>query len=564
MLILLVLLVSSGCTTTEPRSARSVETLGADNAVSTAHPLATRAGLAMLARGGAPIDAAIAAQMVLGLVEPQSSGIGGGSLIMLWDSASATLTSFDGLAAAPRAATADLRLDVDGTELPLATVRRSPRATGVPGTLPALKQAHERYGKLPWRELFEPAIDLAERGFPLAPYMHAVLSTRNAARTHPDMVPLYFGDNGRVLPVGSIVRNDAYARTMRRVAAHGPDGLYADGGAQRWIDAARGRHPPSLVVEDDLRGYQARERAPVCASFLQYRVCTAPPPSFGGLAVLQILQMVQSRADGPYDLRDQSFAHLYAEAGRLAQADRRRYVGDPDFVHVPTGELIDSGYLQQRSLGIDRDRVGDHPAPGRLPGTQSNLDSDPADQQPATSQISIVDAAGNAVSMTTTINLNFGARIMVDGYVLNNALINFSPRPQPGRSIANQMAPGKRPVSPMAPAIVFDASGQPVAIGGAAGGGYIVDYVARSLIDMLANGFTPAQALAAGHLSSARPGKLRLERDTAMQALAPALSAIGHDVEVVPMRSGLGFLKRGDRGWLGASDPRRDGSAEGF
>jgi len=564
LLILLLLLGSSGCATTETRRPRSVETLGADNAVSTAHPLATRAGLAMLARGGAPIDAAIAAQMVLGLVEPQSSGIGGGSLIMLWDAASGSLTSLDGLAAAPQAATADLRLDVDGTEMPLASVRRSPRATGVPGTLPVLKQAHERYGKLPWRELFQPAIDLAERGFPLAPYMHAILSTRNAAREHPDMVPLYFGDNGRVLPVGSIVRNEAYARTMRRVAAHGPEGLYADGGLQRWIEAASAGQPPSLVVERDLHGYRARERTPVCAWFLAYRVCTAPPPAFGGIAVLQILQMVQARADRPYDFRDPSFAHLYAEAGRLAQADRRRYVGDPDFVHVPTSELVDASYLRQRSLGIDRDRVGENPAPGNLPGAYSSLDSDLADQQPATSQISIVDAAGNAVSMTTTINLNFGARIMVDGYVLNNALINFSPRPRPGRSIANQMAPGKRPVSAMAPAIVFDASGQPVAIGGAAGGGYIVDYVARSLIDMLANGFTPAQALSAGHLSSARPGKLRLERDTAMQALAPALSAIGHDVEVASMRSGLGFLKRGESGWLGAADRRRDGTAEGF
>jgi gamma-glutamyltranspeptidase/glutathione hydrolase len=561
LLALVVLL--GACAGVEERTPIRIESTPGTEAVSTAHAAASDAALAMLAQGGAAIDAAVAAQMVVGLVEPQSSGVGGGTFILLWDAASRRLTAFDGLAAAPSRVTPGLAIDVDGSALPLAAVRRSGRSVGVPGTVAVLKHVHERYGRLPWARLFDPAIEHAERGFPLPPYLHRILAGRNAARDHPQMVPLYFGADGRVLPIGSIVRNPDYADTMRRLAALGPSGLYDEGGAQRWI-AAAGRPHATLVTEADLRGYRVVEREPVCAPFLAYRVCAMPPPSFGGIVVLQMLQMLEARNRGAFDFADPAFAHLYAEAGRLAQADRRRYVGDPGHVDVPTAALLARDYVISRAQSIDPQRAEPRPSAGNPGGEpRVDLDADPTEQHPATSQLAIADRSGNVLSMTTTINSNFGARRMIDGYVLNNALINFAPAPAPGRTLANQMGPGKRPISAMAPTIAFDARGEPMLAGGAAGGGYIVDYIARSVIDMLANGLTPEQALARGHISTANPGRLRLERGTGAEALADALTAAGHEVEIAPMQSGLGFLKRTEAGWLGAADPRRDGIAVG-
>jgi gamma-glutamyltranspeptidase/glutathione hydrolase len=532
--------------------------------VSTAHPLATRAAADVLRRGGSPVDAAIAAQMVLGLVEPQSSGVGGGSVLLIWDAERGRLTSIDGLAAAPARVTPSLRTDTDGTPLPRVPVRLSGRAVGVPGTLPAFKMAHERFGRLPWRDLFAPAIRIAEEGFALPPYLNSILDTDNAAKRYPEFVPLYFGADGKVLPAGSIVRNPAYAQTMRRVAERGPEGLLDNGGASRIVAAAGRGFRPTLMTEQDLRDARAVEREPVCAPFLAYRICTMAPPSFGGVVVLQILQMLEARAGGRFDFDDPRFVHLYAEAGRLAQADRRRYVGDPAFSRVPTAALVAPDYVRERATLIDPARSNPEPQPGIFDVAALRVVPDDADQAPATSQIAIADAKGNAISVTTTINLNFGARLMADGFVLNNALINFSAAPKPGEYRANRMEPRKRPVSAMAPTIVFDRAGRPVAVGGSAGGGFIVDYIASSLIEMLANDRTPAAALSRGHVSTAAPGKLRLEEGTAAEKLAQVLAEKGHDIEVRPMVSGLGFLRRQGEGWLGAADPRRDGVAEGW
>ena len=560
----LLLVFAAGCGTVPHEKIRRIAEQPEPNAVTTAHPLATRAALEMLERGGSPVDAAIAAQMVLGLVEPQSSGVGGGSVLMIWEAASGTLTSFDGLASAPSRVTPSLRTDVDGTRLPRLPIRRSGRAVGVPGTLPAFKAAHERFGKLPWRDLFEPAIRIAEDGFALPPYMHGILAVDNAAKRYPEFVPLYFGADGKVLPVGSIVRNHAYAQTMRRIAERGPRGLLDGGGAARIVAAAQRGYRPTLMTEQDLHGARAVERAPICGPFLAYKVCTMGPPSFGGIVVLQMLQMVEARAGAHFDFNDPEFVHLYAEAGRLAQADRRRYVGDPGFVTVPTAGMVAPSYVRRRAQSIDPARANLKPEPGRFDVVRAPLISDATNQGPMTSQIAIADAKGNAVSVTTTINLNFGARIMVDGFVLNDALINFSAAPKPGEYRANQMAARKRPVSAMAPTIVFGPDGRAVAVGGSAGAGFIVDYIASSLIEMLANDRSPAEALARGHISTATPGKLRLEEGTAAESLAPTLRAKGHAVEIKPMVSGLGFLRRRSEGWIGAADPRRDGVAEGW
>jgi gamma-glutamyltranspeptidase/glutathione hydrolase len=527
--------------------------------VATAHPLATRAALDMLDRGGAPIDAAIAAQMVLGLVEPQSSGIGGGSVVMAWDASTRKLASFDGLATAPAHVTASLRTDVDGSLLDAAASQRGGRSVGVPGTLPVLKRVHERLGKLPWSALFEPAIAAAESGFPMAPYLHQVLSRRNAAANHPEMVPLFFGADGSVLPVGATLRNPEYARTLRRIAAAGPDGLFENGGAQAIVDATRRVFRPSFMTVDDLRGYRAVEREPLCAPFIVYTVCTMAPPSFGGIQVLQILQMVEMRSRGRFDFDDPAFAHLYAEAGMLARADRVRYADDPDHAYVPARELVSSSYLRERAAAID------------LAGTLRNPQAKPAatrepDEAPPgemTSQIAIVDKAGNALSITTTINLDMGSRLMVGGFVLNDAMVVFTEDRRAGAGSANRMAPRKRPATSMAPVIAFDREGRPVVVGGSAGGSMIPDYVASALIEMLGNGRSPAEALARGHITTAVPGRIRLEAGTPAARLAPELRAMGHRVEEGPLLSGLAFLKHQADGWVGAADPRRDGTANG-
>jgi gamma-glutamyltranspeptidase/glutathione hydrolase len=556
-----------------PSQPRPIASQPTRQAAATANPLATRAALAMLERGGAPIDAAIAAQMVLGLVEPQSSGLGGGSLLLVWDQRSQLLASYDGLAAAPARVTPGLNIDVDGSAIAPGIVDRGGRSVGVPGTLAVLAQAHRRHGRLPWSALFAPAIELAERGFPLPPYLHGILSVPTAAADHPDLLALFFGADGKVLPVGTKVVNPAYGKTLRHIAEVGTAGLWEDPYGAAIVAAAQRGTRPSLMTQADLAAYRSRERDPLCGPFLAYTVCMMAPPSFGGVVVLQTLQLLQARPIAPgqarFDFDDPAFVHWFAEAGRLAQADRQRYVGDPDFVAVPTHALVAQHYLAQRAAKVDPQRAAVQVEAGAVEEQKGSptpvaLDvplSEPAD---ATSQLAIVDGQGDALSMTTTINLNFGSRLLANGFVLNNALTNFSAPPQPGQRAPNRMEAGKRPVTSMAPTIVFDrASGLPVVVGGSAGGGQIVDYISQSLVEMLANGRTPAEALARGHVSTAVRGKLQLEAGTPAAALAAALRAKGHDVAVVPMTSGLGFLlQRGD-GWIGAADPRRDGLALG-
>ena len=539
----------------------------------TAHPLASEAAEAMLARGGSPIDAVIAAQMVLGAVEPHASGIGGGTFILYWDATAKQLKAYDGLAAAPGRATASLRTDTDGTLLASEPSQRGGRTVGVPGTVAVFAMAHARHGKLPWADLFAPAIRAAQDGFPLAPYVHSILALPGGAANHPDMRALYFGADGQLFPVGTIIRNPDYAKTLRRIAAGGAAAFLDGGGANAILAAASRGFRPSLMTAEDLRTYKAEERQPVCAPFLAYRVCTMSPPSFGGLAVLQILQMVEARAGGKFDFGNAEFVHLYAEAGRLAQADRRKYLGDPGFVKVPTDALADPAYVKGRATLIDPSRARvDHPAGDPLARQAAqaptssellalaSLTPDPSDPITTTSQLAVADAAGNVVSVTTTLNLNFGSRLMADGFVLNNAMTNFPAAPKPGERMANQMEPRKRPVSSMAPTIVFDPKGEPVVAGGSAGGGPIVDYIATGLIEILGNGRSPREALTQPRLTTAVQGKLQLENGTAIHALTPALTAKGHAVEGATLLSGAGFIQRTPQGWIGAADPRRDGA----
>ena len=556
----------SGSALPEAAAARLVAPPAQGIAV-TAHPLATQAALQMLAAGGSAVDATVAAQMVLGLVEPQSSGPGGGSLMMVWQHDGRRLTSYDGLSSAPALTTASLRTDVDGRQLPADAVSRGGRSVGVPGTLAVMELAHRRHGRLPWARLFEPAIRLAETGYPLAPYVHAILARDPGARQHPEFRADWFDASGRVHPVGTLLRNPDYARALRQIADGGVQAYWRGGGAKRVAEAARRGEHASLMTADDVAGYQPREREPLCAPVRVWRICMVGPPSFGGVAVLQMLQLLDARlgaAITPASLDDPAFWHLYVEAGRLAQADRRFWVGDPDLAAVPAAELVAPAYVRQRARLIDATqalpRIG-HGDPAAAPQAVGQAPDDDSRVAADTSQLVVADAQGNVVSTTTTINLNFGARLRVDGYVLNNALTNFGPAPLRGQTIANQMAPGKRPVTSMSPLVVLDQQGQVLLAGGSAGGGQIVDYIAQNLVEMLWLERSPAQALADGHVSTALAPTVQLEAGTPRAALADALRARGHAVTVEPLLSGAGFIRRrGDR-WEGAADPRRDGSA---
>lgn len=384
---------------------------------------------------------------------------------------------------------------------------------------------------------------------------------------------------------------------MRAIGDTGPEAWLASRGAAGMLEAVQQGFRPSLMTAEDIGTYRAVVREPLCAPFQAYRVCTTPPPSFGGIAVLQILQMVQALSpSGPLDFNDPGFVHLFAEAGKLAQADRRLHVGDPDQVRVPSQELVSQPYLRERAQHIDPARAMPEPTAGRPAGMTSSAAPrplHPADTAPTagvqpgvaggctsraqaftaqlvpdtgptfgqTSQIAVADRQGNVVSVTTTNNLNFGARLSFDGVVLNNAMTNFSAAPRPGQALANQMAPAKRPVTSMAPTIAFDAGGRPVLAGGSAGGGPIVDYVAGSLIDMLANGRTPAQAVARPHVTTATPGVLQMERGRGLEEQATRLKAQGHAVEMVSLPSGQVYIRRVGSDWVGAADPRRDGVA---
>jgi gamma-glutamyltranspeptidase/glutathione hydrolase len=385
------------------------------------------------------------------------------------------------------------------------------------------------------------------------------------------MVPLFFGADGKVRAVGTKVTNPAYAKTMQRIAARGPAGLWEEGAGIAFVAATQRGTRNSLMTVADLAAYRAQTRDPVCRPFLAYTVCVMGPSSFGGIVVLQILQMLEARPSvlgnkSRFDFDDPEFVHYYAEAGRLAQADRLNYVGDPDFARVPTTALVAGAYVRTRASSINPARMTKDVVPGNVESKAAVLPlgvapvSETAD---ATSQLAIADQLGNVLSMTTTNNLNFGSRLMVDGFVLNNAMTNFTAAPRAGQPAPNRMEAGKRPVTSMAPTIVFDQSGKPFVVGGSAGGGQIVDYISASLVEMLANNRTPADALARGHVSTAIRGKLQVESGTAAAAQAIALGNKGHEVDVVPLVSGLGFLMRRDSGWLGAADPRRDGVALG-
>ena len=539
-------------------------------AVAAAHPLAVEAGYQILKAGGSAVDAAVAVQMVLALVEPQSSGIGGGAFLLHWDGHQ--VEAFDGRETAPTAADGKLFLGADGKPMTFIDAVVGGRAVGVPGAVSMLEMAHRQHGKLPWAKLFEPAIALAEQGFPLSPRLHALLANEIHLHRDPVAQAYFYAADGKPWPIGHRLRNSELAAVLRRIANEGASALLQGEVAGDIVAKVR-LHPgnPGLLSLQDLAGYQPKQRAPVCIDWRSFRVCGFPPPSSGGIAVAQILGLLQRVTDDAQPLENgkpgAAMLHRYSEAARLAFADRNLYVADPDFVAAPGGNwlsLLDAAYLKQRA-GLIGERSMNSAQPG-LPGLlQISWAPQPEQIEHGTSHVSIIDAEGHAVAMTTTIEDGFGSRQMVRGFLLNNQLTDFSfaPADATGKPIANRVEAGKRPRSSMSPTLVFDrASGQLVMTLGSPGGALIIHYTAKTLLGTLAWGLDAQAAINLPNFGALN-GPTLLEQGGFPAATIEALKARGHEVQEVPMASGLHAIQRVPGGYFGGADPRREGIVKG-
>ncbi|MDY0106493.1 MAG: gamma-glutamyltransferase family protein, partial [Giesbergeria sp.] len=547
-------------------------------AVAAANPLATDAGYQVLKAGGSAIDAAIAVQMVLTLVEPQSSGIGGGAFLL--HAHGGKVQAYDGRETAPAAADENLFLDANGKPLAFHDGVVGGRSVGVPGTVRMLEMAHRQHGKLPWAVLFQPAIQLAEGGFKVSARLNTLLANEKHLARDPVAAAYFYDAAGKPWPVGHVLKNPELAAVLRQIAAEGSRALHEGPVAQAIVDKVQ-KHPtnPGRLSLADLAGYQPKQREALCTDYRaraqDYRLCGFPPPSSGAIAVGQILGILNHTNAASLPLQDglpsAEWLHLYTEASRLAFADRALYVADPDFVQPPGGSwlsLLDPAYLASRArlIGPQSMKVAQ---PGNPAGTRTSLAPMPDQPEYGTSHISIVDAQGNALAMTTTIEDQFGARQMVKGFLLNNELTDFSfaPRDAQGAPIANRVQPGKRPRSSMAPTLVLDkASGEVLMSGGSPGGALIIHYTAKALYGTLQWGLMPQQAINLPNFGSLN-GPSLLEEKRFPPATVEQLRTRGAEVREMNMTSGLQALTRGEAHgqpvWLGGADPRREGVVMG-
>ncbi|GGX59371.1 gamma-glutamyltransferase [Tateyamaria omphalii] len=531
--------------------------------VAAANPLAVQAGVEVLAKGGTAADALVAVQVVLGLVEPQSSGLGGGAFLVWYDAETQELTTLDGRETAPLAATPQLFQTEDGEPMGFFDAVVGGRSVGTPGTPALLEEVHRRWGSQPWPTLFDAGIDLAEDGFEVSPRL-AGLVERDAERL--GRIPVtadYFLPDGVPLSVGTVLQNPEYAQTLRILAAEGADAFYTGKIAQdimATVQFAPGN--PGVLSELDLAIYQVKERAPVCVSYRAHDVCGMGPPSSGALTVGQILGMLDSYDLEALGAENPESWRLIGDASRLAFADRGRYMADSDFVPMPTAGLVDPAYLADRAGQLGGDTTLAEVAPGNPAFDHaSNWADDQSLELPSTSHISIVDAYGNVASMTTTIENAFGSRLMVHGFLLNNELTDFSFSTHvDGVPIANALAPGKRPRSSMSPTIVMK-DGAPVLAIGSPGGSRIIGYTAKSIIAWMDWGMDVQQAISLPHAVN-RFGTYDFEEGTSAADLAPAMEALGFEVNVRGLNSGLHAIEIGET-LLGGADPRREGIALG-
>ncbi|WP_297722501.1 gamma-glutamyltransferase family protein [Limnohabitans sp. Rim8] len=548
----------------------------ARQAVAAANPLATQAGHQILRAGGSAVDAAIAAQMVLGLVEPQSSGIGGGAFLMYFDGQQ--VSAHDGRETAPAGADPRLFLDLQGKPLPFNDAVLSGRSVGVPGAVRMLEAAHRQHGVLPWARLFEQAIDLAEQGFQISPRLNTLLQADPHLRKDPLALRFFYDAQGQARPVGQVLRNPEYAHVLRLIAKQGSRALLEGPVAQAIVArTAMPPHPGSLSLQD-LSNYQSRDRQALCfdhtALARTYQLCGFPPPSSGHIAIGQILGLLGNTtpqgSEYANGLPSPDYVHRYTQASQLAFADRAQYVADPDFVSAPAGDwrsLLAPDYLRERSQMIGSQSIREA-QPGQPGGYKSSYAPMPKQTEYGTSHISVVDAKGRVVAMTSTIEAAFGSRRMVTtdasrpgGFLLNNQLTDFSfaPTDAQGLPIANRVEPGKRPRSAMSPTLVFDkASGQVLMTGGSPGGALIIHYTAKLLVGTLHWQLNTQEAINLPNFASLN-GPTLLETKRFPALTVNMLKARGHDVLEIDMTSGLQAIQKTSQGWFGGADPRKEG-----
>lgn len=564
-------------------------------AVATANPEASEAACAVLRDGGTAADALVAAQAVLGLVEPQSSGIGGGSFLLYYDAATRQVQAYDGRETAPSSATENyLRwISDDDRTKPTPNPRASGRSIGVPGVLRLLEIAHREHGSAEWARLFDPAIALADRGVVISDRMADSIADAARDLAVDEASRAYFlNPDGTPKPAGTVLTNPAMAKTLGAIASGGADAFYTGAIARDIVDATAtgsgGRTPGTMTVED-LAGYQAKKRTPLCTPYRTHEICGMPNPSSGGIAVaatLGVLQNFAMSAYGPTDVDanggepNAKGVHLVAEAERLAYADRDKYVADSDFIPLPGNSvdtLLNADYLKQRAALIDPGKSMSIAQPGDFGPVPLGVPRQ--EQGHGTSHISIADKYGNVAAMTTTIESAFGSFHMVDGFLLNNQLTDFSAEPADpaGVPVANRVEPGKRPRSSMAPTLVFDRAvdgsrGDLQVVTGSPGGSVIIQFVVKTLVGMLDWGLDPQQAVSAVTFGAANTPvtgvggehpNIDATNDGADDPLVKELRAMGHQVSVAPQSSGLSALRRQGAGWIGGADPRREGAVTG-
>lgn len=576
---LVVAFLLAGCGSTGPsratpegasgwRQVRAVE--AREYMAVAANPHATRAGADILAAGGSAVDAAIAMQLVLTLVEPQSSGIGGGAFLLHYDPLDRRIRTWDGRESAPSAATPTM-FHLDGTpnSKPMSWPQavRTGLSVGTPGVIRMLAAVHREYGKLAWFELFQPAIRLAEEGFEVSPRLHELLGSERwsfGLRELRAAAAYFFDAEGQAHPVGHRLNNPALATTLRLLAADS-EALYRGPIAAQIVAAVRGAKPPGHLSLADLAAYKPKERAPVCLELRAWLVCGMGPPTSGGVTTLQILGILERLARPQPPRGSLPAVHLLIEASRLAFADRARYLADPDFVDVPTQALLSGAYLAERAALVRPTEALKEVSPGRVSARLPPPDRSP--ELPSTSHLVAVDRDGRAVSMTASVEMAFGSGLMAGGFLLNNQLTDFSFEPGPPQApVANRIQAGKRPRSSMAPFIVVDkADGSLELLLGSPGGSRIIGYVARVMADVLLWGQPLQDSIAAPHVLS-RGGTVDVEdRQAGLPASVLAgLRALGHDVKASALTSGIHAIQRRDDGsYLGAVDPRREGVAIG-
>ncbi|SIR90029.1 gamma-glutamyltransferase family protein [Williamsia sterculiae] len=563
-------------------------------AVVTANPLATQAACEVVRDGGSAADGVVAAQAVLGLVEPQATGIGGGAFLVYYDAASKTLRAYDGRETAPAAATGDYLRYISPTDhrSPMPSARASGRSIGTPGVLRMLQLAQSEHGDKRWRDLFTSAIRLADNGFDISPRMAAAIAdSRAQLAVDADARAYFLNADGSPKTAGTRLTNPAYAKTLGAVAGDGADAFYTGSVARDIVDAigsTEGGVTPGLTTVDDLAGYTARTREALCTPYRTRILCGMPPPSSGGIAVAATMGILSNfdlaslrpdRIDRNGGIPQAEAVHLVSGAERLAYADRDEYVADADFVPLPGGSpaaLTDPNYLKQRASSINPDRSMGEARPGDFPAAPGSAAPTP---EHGTSQVVVVDKKGDAATMTTTVESAFGSFHMVDGFILNNQLTDFSSSPvdSTGKPVANRVEAGKRPRSAMSPTLLFarqpDGSrGELVGSLGSPGGSVIIQFVVKTLINLLDWGLDPQQAVSGVDFGAANtpvtnvggehPG-IDTANDGADDPLVRGLRARGHQVSVADQSSGLAAVIRDGTGYVGGADPRREGEVMG-